>query len=55
MAKWKLHSCPRCNGDLFIERDLDDWYEECLQCGYKKVLTVKLEVRKCEQQRRLQT
>jgi hypothetical protein len=35
MLGWKLKSCPRCGGDLFIEKDLDsNWYEQCLQCGY---------------------
>ena len=34
MGKWKLKSCPRCGGDLFIGRDLDNnWYEQCLQCS----------------------
>lgn len=38
MAKWKLHSCTRCNGDVFVESDEDgDRYEECLQCGYRKI------------------
>ena len=36
MAIWKLKSCPRCNGDLFIQRETDGWYEECLSCGYQK-------------------
>jgi DNA-directed RNA polymerase subunit M/transcription elongation factor TFIIS len=36
MAVWKLKSCPRCNGDLFIQRETDGWYEECLSCGYQK-------------------
>jgi DNA-directed RNA polymerase subunit M/transcription elongation factor TFIIS len=36
MAVWKLKSCPRCNGDLFIQREIDGWYEECLSCGYQK-------------------
>ena len=36
MAIWKLKSCPRCNGDLFIQRETDGWYEECLLCGYEK-------------------
>ena len=31
---WKFKSCPRCGGDLYIERDYHGWYEECLQCGY---------------------
>ena len=36
MAVWKLKSCPRCNGDLFIQREIDGWYEECLSCGYQR-------------------
>ena len=48
--KWILHSCPRCNGDLFIESDEeDDVYEECLQCGYRKLLSIRLVVKKHEQ------
>lgn len=26
--------CPKCRGNLFLERDLQGWYEGCLQCGY---------------------
>jgi ribosomal protein S27AE len=36
MAVWKLKSCPRCGGDLFIQREVDGWYEECLLCGYQR-------------------
>jgi hypothetical protein len=35
MVKWRLRSCPRCCGDMFIDWDLDGWYEECLQCSYR--------------------
>ena len=34
MVRWKFKSCPRCSGDIFIEGDIDGWYEECLQCGW---------------------
>ena len=34
MANWKLKSCPHCGGDLYIDRDYNGWYEQCLQCGY---------------------
>lgn len=34
MTKWKFKSCPRCDGDMFIDRDLHGWFEQCLQCGY---------------------
>ena len=26
-------SCPRCAGDLCVERDADGWYMTCLGCG----------------------
>ena len=38
MRKWRLKSCPRCKGDLFLERDIYGWYEQCLQCGHMKDL-----------------
>ena len=34
MGKWKLKGCPKCRGDLFVDRDYNGWYEQCLQCGY---------------------
>ena len=45
MAWWKFKSCPRCDGDMFIDKDLYySWYEQCIQCGYSGDLrsTVKL-------------
>ena len=38
MVMWKLKSCPRCLGDIFIDRDLDGWHEQCLQCSYRREL-----------------
>ena len=38
MLHWKLKSCSRCGGDLFIDRDMDGWFEQCLQCSYLKEL-----------------
>lgn len=35
---WKLKACPRCGGDVFIDKGLDSWYEQCLQCGYQREL-----------------
>ena len=35
---WKLKSCPRCNGDVFLEEDISGWYLRCLQCGYNRDL-----------------
>ena len=35
MVTWKLKNCPKCKGDLYVYKDLDEcWYELCLQCGY---------------------
>ena len=31
---WKLRSCPRCGGDIYIDEDWQVRYEQCLQCGY---------------------
>lgn len=31
---FRLKGCPRCGGDLFLERDLYGAYYCCLQCGY---------------------
>ena len=35
-VRWKFKSCPRCMGDIFIEGDIDGWYEQCLQCGWQR-------------------
>lgn len=31
---WRLKGCPKCGGDVFVDRDISGWYEQCLQCGY---------------------
>ena len=34
---FKLRGCPRCQGDLYMDRnELDDDGVHCLQCGYRK-------------------
>ncbi|MDP3878938.1 MAG: hypothetical protein Q8Q07_01355 [Dehalococcoidales bacterium] len=38
MVMWKLKNCPRCQGDLFVDRDIDGWYAQCLQCSYRRDL-----------------
>ena len=38
MLSWKLKACTRCGGDLFIDRDIDGWFEQCLQCSYRREL-----------------
>lgn len=37
MTRWKFRSCPRCSGDVYVEKDNNDTYERCLQCGYVKL------------------
>jgi DNA-directed RNA polymerase subunit RPC12/RpoP len=38
MLHWRLKSCARCGGDLFIDKDMDGWFEQCLQCSYRREL-----------------
>jgi ribosomal protein S27AE len=42
---WRFKGCPKCGGDVFIDYDLNGWYEECLQCGYLRDLKTVLQVR----------
>jgi ribosomal protein S27AE len=38
---WKLKSCSRCGGDVFVDSDEHgDWYEQCLQCSYAHGLSL---------------
>jgi DNA-directed RNA polymerase subunit M/transcription elongation factor TFIIS len=32
--------CPKCGGNLYMDRDYHGWYEQCLQCSYMKDLKV---------------
>ncbi|MFC1995752.1 hypothetical protein ACFLVM_02640 [Chloroflexota bacterium] len=38
MVVWKFKCCPRCRGDIFLDKDLDGWREKCLQCSYEREL-----------------
>ncbi len=29
-----LKACPRCHGDIKVNKDIYGTYKECLQCGY---------------------
>jgi hypothetical protein len=33
---WRLKGCPKCKGDLFLDRDIEGSFEHCLQCGYAR-------------------
>ncbi|RLC63951.1 MAG: hypothetical protein DRI01_04280 [Chloroflexi bacterium] len=37
--------CPKCGGNIFLDRDLYGWYEQCLQCSYTSNLSVIVDVR----------
>ena len=26
--------CPKCGGNVYLDRDYYGWYEKCLQCAY---------------------
>lgn len=32
--------CPKCGGNLYLDRDYIGWCEQCLQCAYMKDLGV---------------
>lgn len=40
MGKWKINGCPKCGGSLFVDRDIDGWYEQCVNCSYRNELKV---------------
>ena len=40
MGKWKIRGCPRCGGSLFVDNDMDGWYEQCINCSYRNELTI---------------
>ena len=43
MGKWKISGCPRCSGSLFVDRDMDGWYEQCINCSYRSELKVSVD------------
>ena len=49
----KLKACPKCHGDLYLEKDQYGRFLSCLQCGYLMELLEKLpEISLSEQSRR---
>jgi DNA-directed RNA polymerase subunit M/transcription elongation factor TFIIS len=38
--------CPKCGGNLYLDRDYNGWYEQCLQCAYLIDLAVVYQNRK---------
>jgi DNA-directed RNA polymerase subunit M/transcription elongation factor TFIIS len=47
MGKTKsANRCPKCGGNLYIEKDHHGWYEQCLQCAYMRDLPMIYEHKK---------
>lgn len=46
MVVWKFRSCPRCGGDIFIDRDSDVWFAQCLQCSHRREVDINAKPRK---------
>jgi ssDNA-binding Zn-finger/Zn-ribbon topoisomerase 1 len=40
------HRCPKCGGNLYMDKDYHGWYEQCLQCAYMRNLKVIYEDKK---------
>lgn len=38
MGKWIKNGCPRCGGSLYIDNDMDGWYEQCINCSFRHEL-----------------
>lgn len=38
--------CPKCGGNLYLDKDYHGWYEQCLQCAYMHDLKVIYEHKK---------
>jgi hypothetical protein len=40
----RLKCCPKCKGDVLLDKDHYGWYEQCLQCGYLRDLETIVQV-----------
>ena len=36
--------CPKCGGNIYLDKDFYGWYEECLQCSHSRHLETIIEV-----------
>ena len=32
--------CPKCGGNLYLDKDHYGWYEQCLQCSFTRDLRI---------------
>jgi predicted nucleic acid-binding Zn-ribbon protein len=39
-SRLKPKACPRCCGDIFVDRADEEPEEVCIQCGYRKYIRV---------------
>ena len=37
--------CPKCDGNIYLDKDYCGWYEQCLQCSHTRYLETVVEVR----------
>ena len=37
--------CPKCGGNIYLDKDYCGWYEQCLQCSHTCYLETVVEVR----------
>ena len=44
-AMFLLKACPRCKGDIFVDRDNYGPFLHCMQCGYIKDLEESSKIR----------
>jgi hypothetical protein len=40
MGRWKIKNCLKCGGSTFLDRDMDGWYEQCINCSFRRELRV---------------
>jgi hypothetical protein len=36
----RFRCCPKCRGDVMLDKDYYGWYEQCLQCGFLRDLEI---------------
>ena len=39
MVMWRIKSCPKCGGDIFLDSEDDILFDHCLQCSYMRMHT----------------
>ena len=34
--------CPKCGSGLFLDKEMDSWYEWCINCSYRNELAASI-------------